>query len=80
MAWDAPGCGCSSVPLPTFGLGEYGDTLAAFIQTLGLERPHVVGNSFGGTRALEFAVQHPTLPRSLVVAGGYAGWSGSFPE
>ena len=79
VAWDAPGCGRSSVPLPTFRMGEYADTLATFIQTLGLERPHVVGNSFGGTLALELAVRHPTVPRSLVVADGYAGWSGSFP-
>jgi pimeloyl-ACP methyl ester carboxylesterase len=39
----------------------------------------VVGNSFGGTLALELAVRHPSIPRSLVPADGYAGWSGSFP-
>src|SRR5919197_683220 len=79
VAWDAPGCGGSSVPPPAFRMADYADLLARFIRTLGLERPHVVGNSFGGTLALELAIRHPAIPRSLVPADGYAGWSGSFP-
>jgi pimeloyl-ACP methyl ester carboxylesterase len=79
VAWDAPGCGGSSVPPPTFRMPEYAGALAKFIETLGLERPHVVGNSFGGTLALELAVRHPAIPRSLVPTDSYAGWSGSFP-
>jgi pimeloyl-ACP methyl ester carboxylesterase len=39
----------------------------------------VIGNSFGGTLALELAIRHPSIPRSLVPADGYAGWRGSFP-
>jgi pimeloyl-ACP methyl ester carboxylesterase len=81
VAWDAPGCGGSSVPPPTFRMAEYADSLARFIQALGLERPHLVGNSFGGTLALELAIRHPSIPKSLVAADSYAGWSGSFsPE
>lgn len=79
VAWDAPGCGRSSVPPPTFRMADYADTLAKFIQALGLERPHVVGNSFGGTLALELCVRHPAVPRSLVLGDSYAGWRGSFP-
>ncbi len=79
VAWDAPGCGGSSVPPQSFRMPEYSDALATFIQALGLGRPHVVGNSFGGTLALELAARHPSIPRSLVPADGYAGWSGSFP-
>lgn len=78
VAWDAPGCGGSSVPPSTFGIPEYADALAKFIQTLGLQRPHVVGNSFGATLALELAIRHAALPVSVVAADGYAGWSGSF--
>jgi pimeloyl-ACP methyl ester carboxylesterase len=81
VAWDAPGCGASSVPPPTFRMPDYADALAKFIQRLGLERPHLIGNSFGGTLALQLAVRHPAIPRSLVPANSYAGWSGSFaPE
>ena len=42
-------------------------------------RPHVVGLSFGSTLALELYRQEPSLPRSLVLAGAYAGWAGSLP-
>lgn len=79
VAWDAPGCGASSIPPPSFRMTDYADTLAKFVQALRLERPHVIGNSFGGTLALELALRHPAIPRSLVPADGYAGWSGSFP-
>jgi pimeloyl-ACP methyl ester carboxylesterase len=79
VAWDAPGCGGSSAPPPTFRMADYADALAAFLRSLGLEQPHLVGNSFGGTLALELAIRHPGLARSLVVADSYAGWSGSFP-
>jgi pimeloyl-ACP methyl ester carboxylesterase len=60
-------------------MADYADTLAAFTWRLGLVRPHLVGNSFGGTLALELAIRHPELPRSVVAADSYAGWSGSFP-
>jgi pimeloyl-ACP methyl ester carboxylesterase len=33
--------------------------------------------SFGSILALELFRRHPTIPRSLVLAGGYAGWAGS---
>jgi pimeloyl-ACP methyl ester carboxylesterase len=79
VAWDAPGCGGSSVPPAGFRMADYADPLARFLEAIGVVRPHVVGNSFGGTLALELALRHPSLPTSLVVAGGYAGWSGSFP-
>jgi pimeloyl-ACP methyl ester carboxylesterase len=41
----------------------------------------VLGHSFGGGLALQLGVRYQALPKSLVVAGGYAGWSGSLsPE
>ncbi len=79
LAWDAPGCGRSSDPPETFRLPEYADCLAGFIDALGLERPHVLGHSFGGGLALELYRRRPALPRTLVLAGGYAGWAGSLP-
>lgn len=47
VAWDAPGCGGSSDPPDAFGLADYADHLARFIDRLGLDRPHVIGLSFG---------------------------------
>ncbi|HEX6350811.1 MAG TPA: alpha/beta hydrolase [Candidatus Dormibacteraeota bacterium] len=79
VAWDAPGCGSSSVPPSSWSLAEYAECLAGFIDALGLESPHVVGNSFGGSLALKVYDHSPAKLRSLVLADTYAGWSGSFP-
>lgn len=79
VAWDAPGCGRSSDPPPTFRLPDYADCLAGFITALGLPRPHVLGLSFGGSLALQLFDRHPAVPRTLILAGAYAGWAGSLP-
>ena len=79
VAWDAPGSGESSDPPPTWRMPEYADCLAEFVATLGLGRPHVMGLSFGGALALELYRRHPAIPRSLVLAAAYAGWTGSLP-
>ena len=79
VAWDAPGCGGSSDPPDDFPLSAYADAVATFVVALGLDRPHVLGISFGGGLALELYHRHPNLPRSLVLASAYAGWAGSLP-
>lgn len=79
VAWDAPGCGRSADPPMTFRLPDYADCLAGFIVALGLSRPHVLGLSFGGALALQLFDRHPALPRTLILAGAYAGWAGSLP-
>ena len=79
VAWDAPGTGGSSDPPESFGLAGYADCLAGFIGRLALERPHVVGLSFGGALALELYRRHPGVPATLVLVSAYAGWGGSLP-
>lgn len=79
VAWDAPGAGRSSDPPEAFGIDGYADCLAAFIDLLGLERPHVAGLSFGGALALALYRRHPTIPATLILASAYAGWAGSLP-
>ncbi len=79
VAWDTPGCGQSSDPPESFASRDYADCLAAFIDALRLGQPHICGLSFGGVLALEFYRHHPTVPRSLLLAGAYAGWAGSLP-
>ena len=79
IAWDAPGCGGSADPPDPFPLADYADAVAAFIGALGIERPHVLGLSFGAGLAIEVYGRHPSLPRSLVLASAYAGWAGSLP-
>lgn len=79
VAWDAPGCGGSSDPPTPADLGTYADAVAGLAAALDLDRPHLGGLSFGGGLAIEVVHRHPTLPRSLLLAGAYAGWRGSLP-
>jgi pimeloyl-ACP methyl ester carboxylesterase len=79
IAWDAPGAGRSSDPPESFGMAGYADTLAGFVDRLGLEKPHVAGLSFGGALALEFYRRHSAVPMTLILASAYAGWAGSLP-
>lgn len=79
VAWDAPGCGGSTDPPEPFRMPDYGARLAAFIEILGLDRPHVLGLSWGSTLALELYRRRPDLPRTLILTAAYAGWAGSLP-
>jgi pimeloyl-ACP methyl ester carboxylesterase len=79
VAWDAPGCGRSADPPLGFSAGDYADCLAAFITAVGLQRPHVLGLSWGSVLVLELYRLHPTVPRSLLLVSAYAGWAGSLP-
>ena len=79
IAWDAPGCGDSADPPENWRMREFGGCLAGFVNALGLWRPHVLGHSWGSALALELSRQHPAVPKSLLLVGGYAGWAGSLP-
>jgi pimeloyl-ACP methyl ester carboxylesterase len=78
IAWDAPGAGASEDPEPPFTLADWVECLRALLITLGVQRAHVVGLSWGGLLAQELLRLYPETVRSLVLAGTYAGWTGSF--
>jgi pimeloyl-ACP methyl ester carboxylesterase len=77
IAWDAPGCGVSSDPPDTFRMRQYGETLAAFLDAIGVRDASVVGSSWGAALALELYHQRRDVVRTLVLAAPYAGWAGS---
>jgi pimeloyl-ACP methyl ester carboxylesterase len=79
IAWDAPGFGESSDIDESWRAPQFADALASFVAALGVERPHLVGWSFGTMVALSLFQRHPAVPASLVIVGGYAGWAGSLP-
>src|SRR6185369_13172401 len=79
IAWDAPGAGRSQDPPQTFDIGDWADSLAGFLDAVGLERAHIVGLSWGGLLAQEFYRRYPSRVNSLVLADTYAGWRGSLP-
>jgi pimeloyl-ACP methyl ester carboxylesterase len=79
IAWDAPGFGRSSDIDDTWRAAQFAEALSAFIAALGLERPHLVGHSFGTMVTLSLFERRPAPLGSLVLIGGYAGWAGSLP-
>lgn len=57
-----------------FTIADLADDVAALLGALGLWGAHVVGASFGGFVAQEFALKFPGMTRSLVLAcTGYGG-------
>jgi len=51
-----------------FTIADLADDLAALLDALEVEAAHVLGASFGGFVAQEFALKYPTMTRSLVLA------------
>ena len=49
-------------------LSEFGDFVLEFMDAVGLERPFLVGHSFGGRLSLEIALHHPERVQRLVLA------------
>jgi pimeloyl-ACP methyl ester carboxylesterase len=77
IAVDLPGFGDSPWPAdvgPTDMAGTV-EAIAAFLAGLGLDRPHVAGNSLGGAIALELAVAGlASSATALSPAGFYGPW------
>ncbi len=80
VAWDEPEAGRSSDVPDNFELSDYADCLAGLITQLELAPVHLVGLSWGSTVSLELYWRHPHLVRTMILAGGYTGWTGSLGE
>jgi pimeloyl-ACP methyl ester carboxylesterase len=72
LAPDFLGHGKSAKPLGDYSLGNHASGIRDFLHMLDIERVTVVGQSFGGGVALQFAYQFPELCERLVLvdAGG----------
>lgn len=77
VVWDAPGCGASSDPPPSWSLADLADCAGSLVDAIGLGPVHLLGLSFGGALAIEVVHRHPDAVRSLVLVSAYAGWVGS---
>jgi len=81
IAWDAPGCGVSDDPSKGFLLKDFAESLAGLCEALKVSEAVVLGLSFGGGLAIEFAYRYPNLTKGLILVSAYAGWAGSLsPE
>jgi pimeloyl-ACP methyl ester carboxylesterase len=72
LAPDLPGHGSSSNPLGDYSLGSHASSMRDLLDLLSIERVTVVGHSFGGGVAMQFAYQFPSRCERLVLvdAGG----------
>lgn len=52
----------------TWTLAQWGDDIHAFCETLGIEKPIVFGQSFGGMVAQSYATRYPEHPRALILS------------
>ncbi|MEI6361932.1 MAG: alpha/beta fold hydrolase [Actinomycetes bacterium] len=53
----------------TYDLDTWTDHAIGVLDALGIEKAHVVGNSFGGSLALSLAIRHPERVNRLVLMG-----------
>jgi proline iminopeptidase len=65
---DHRGNGRSGGATETWTLAQWGDDIHGFCQALGIERPAVLGQSFGGMVAMSYAARHPDGPSRLILS------------
>lgn len=81
VAVDLRGHGLSDKPDDGYDYATVTDDLAAAIAGLGLDRPFVAGQSWGGDVVLELAARHPDAVRGVAcVDGGLIELSRAFPD
>lgn len=66
VAWDMPGYGVSH-PLDHLSFAAIADAVRDLVERLGVERVHLVGESFGGMHALHTAIRHPNVVDRMVL-------------
>ncbi len=85
IAYDRPAFGLTERPMRWSGENPYGaqaniDLLLGLLDRFGVEKAILVGNSAGGTLAMQFTLQHPQRVQSLILVDpavygkGYPDW------
>ena len=70
---DQRGHGRSAVGVPSeWTLDTWADDVYGFCTALGIERPIVLGMSFGGMVAMRYAAKYPGHPGALILASTFA--------
>jgi 2-hydroxymuconate-semialdehyde hydrolase len=69
IAPDIMGFGYTERRVDSYDLGTWTRHAVGVLDALGIERAHVVGNSFGGSVALSLAIHHPDRVRRLGLMG-----------
>jgi 3-oxoadipate enol-lactonase len=81
LGYDQRGLGRTSRPDIPYSMADYADDAAALLDAVGWERCAVMGISFGGMVAQEFALRYPHRVERLVLACTSSGGAGgaSYP-
>jgi pimeloyl-ACP methyl ester carboxylesterase len=66
-AFDLPGFGKSSLPLSAWGSADYARLTLNVMDRLKLDRPHLIGHSFGGQVSIRLAATAPDRVGKLVL-------------
>ena len=69
LAPDTLGYGDSDAPPHLYSMKEFGDSVAAFLDALGVEKTAVMGNHTGASIAVELAAGHPDRVTALIAVG-----------
>lgn len=69
-SFDFPGFGASGEPTDVWGVEEYTRMVEAFVKENGIERPALMGHSFGGRVSIVFASRNEVSRVVLVDAAG----------
>ena len=80
VAYDLRGHGAASPLQPSHDIGTHVADLAVVMDHLGIERAHVVGLSFGGAIAQQFATTFPARTESLTLIATVAAGLPVFAE
>ncbi len=79
IVFDPRGVARSPATDEPFTMGDLASDLAALLEELKVESAHVLGASFGGFVAQEFALAHPERTRSLILCCTSYGGTGHVP-
>src|SRR5215218_3281992 len=79
IVFDPRGVARSAAADAPFTMRDLADDLAALLEELRVERAHVLGASFGGFVAQEFALAYPERTRSLILSCTSYGGPGHRP-
>ncbi|MEN3973782.1 alpha/beta fold hydrolase [Emcibacter sp. SYSU 3D8] len=81
LAYDQRGLGQTDKPAGPYTMRDYADDAARLLNAVGWQSCHVLGYSFGGMVAQEFAIRHPGRVDRLVLCVTSPGGAGgaSYP-